>query len=111
MENRGNKLFTGHRFILPEFVKRLLETTEEVPVKPHLNEEAQAEIEQRIRDALATGDLVRLMVYTDQGLEDKVGVIKAVSMTTREIKVEIAGGKIWVKLEDVMGVTEGYQEF
>ncbi|MHB1419226.1 MAG: YolD-like family protein [Bacillota bacterium] len=71
MEDRGNKLYTGHRIILPEFRKRLLETTEKETAKPHLDEEAQAEIEQRINAALATGDIIRVMVYTGQGNEER----------------------------------------
>ncbi|MHB1126934.1 MAG: hypothetical protein ACYC2T_08240 [Bacillota bacterium] len=66
--DRGNKLYTSHRIILPEFRRRLLETTEEETAKPPLDVEAQAEIEQRINAAVVTGDIVRVMVYTDPSM-------------------------------------------
>ncbi|MHB1421444.1 MAG: YolD-like family protein [Bacillota bacterium] len=72
--------------------ERLLDISGDIPVKPHLDEEAQAEIEQRINAALATRDIVRVMGYTDQGLVERVGVITAVSLATREIKMETADG-------------------
>ncbi|MHB1127092.1 MAG: YolD-like family protein [Bacillota bacterium] len=104
MKDRGNKLYEGHRFILPEFKKRMVKTTEPVPVKPHLDYEALVEIELLIRLALARGDIVRVKVWTGKGIEEKVGLIVVVDMATKQMKMETAGGRLWVKYDNVTGI-------
>ncbi|QKG84583.1 YolD-like family protein [Kroppenstedtia pulmonis] len=76
---RGNKLWEGHRMILPEHVDRYQKSRRKRYVAPIPDEQQMEEWNRIIQDGKQTGQRLRWQVFNEEGtywIEGRVGRIR-----------------------------------
>lgn len=111
IENRGNKLWHGSRFILPEHRDAMLEADrrEALIDRSTLSEDKLEEINLILGEALHRGSIVTISVYDPRGIERISIVPKRIDTYTKTLKgVSPLGERtVSVSLDDILDVEIG----
>ncbi|OYD09464.1 YolD-like family protein [Paludifilum halophilum] len=102
--DRGNKLWEGHRMILPEHVEQYQESRQKQFVPPVLDEQQMEELNRTVRYAKESDRRLRWRVYNDQGpyeVEGRVGRIRPVQGW---VEVIADGGRIRIWISRLLDV-------
>lgn len=102
--NRGNKLWEGHRMILPEHRTRLLER-ESLPYSaPVMTEDMQEEIEFRVQEAMVHRKALRFVVGESDGEHTVEGRVVAYKPDTRSLQICNEWGKFLLPIQNIVRV-------
>lgn len=108
-DDRGNKLWEGHRMILPEHRRAMMDQEYEqlhfVP-RPALGEDKLAEMSETIGAAMAKGRLVTVQIYKRYGPRAVTLLPKYFDEATRSLVglTQLGEGRVRLPQEDIIDV-------
>jgi hypothetical protein len=102
--NRGNKLWEGHRMILPEHRARMLESEITPYVVPMLHDDAQEEIEYRVQEAIVRRQPLRLIVGESDGEHTVEGRVVSYRTETRSLQIHNEWGRFQIPIQNIVRV-------
>jgi hypothetical protein len=106
IRDRGKMKWQG-AFFMPEHVKMLgdLRTDYYRTAKPQLDEYQLEEFDERICEAMAVNQPVKITVWDEGFTSDMIGKIHYVDPLTKQVRLEVAEGEFeYVKFEDIIYV-------
>jgi hypothetical protein len=106
IRDRGKMKWQG-AFFMPEHVKMLgdLRTDYYRTAKPQLDEYQLEEFDERICDAMAANQPIKITVWDAGFTTDIIGKIHYVDPITKQIRIEVGGRKFkYVRFEDIISV-------
>ena len=100
--DRGNKLWDGHRFLLP--VRRNKSWAEKpAPIpRPILDEQHLLRMDQTLQEAIDSGFQVRIKVYDPRRIRIYEGCVRGVA--ARRLVVETDRGLVQIPMSDVLEI-------
>ncbi|MBL0387250.1 YolD-like family protein [Tumebacillus sp. ITR2] len=102
--NRGNKLWEGHRMILPEHRARMLQHEVESYVVPVLHEDASEDIEYRVQEAMIRRQLLTIVVGEQDGEHTVEGRIVSYRTETRSLQIHNEWGRFQIPIQNIVRV-------
>jgi hypothetical protein len=102
--NRGNKLWEGHRMILPEHRARLLERDTVPYSAPTLAEDMQEEIEYRVQEAMVNRKALTFVVGEPDGEHTVAGRVVGYKPDTRSLQICNEWGKFLLPIQNIVRV-------
>jgi len=101
---RGNKLWEGHRMILPEHRTRMIEQELAPYVAPVLYEEAQEEIEHQVQEAIRTSQSLRLVIGEPDGEHTVEGHVIGFRSENRSLQIRNEWGRFQIPIQNIVRV-------
>ncbi|HEU4963164.1 MAG TPA: YolD-like family protein [Bacilli bacterium] len=102
--NRGNKLWEGHRMILPEHRARLLEREIPTFVAPILTEDHLEEIEYRVQEAMQTQQPLTFVVGETDGEHTVAGQVVGYRNETQSLQITNEWGRFHIPIGNIVRV-------
>jgi hypothetical protein len=101
---RGNKLWEGHRMILPEHRSRMLEQEAEPYVLPELLEDEREEIQYRILEAMLLKKPLTLVVGETDGEHTVEGCVVAFRSESQSLQIDNEWGRFHIPMQNIVRV-------
>lgn len=109
IHDRGNKLWHGSRFVLPEHREAMLvhDRREQQQERPSLEQDKLDEMNRQLSDALETGQPIGIILYKPYGSERMAIIPKRIDLAARMLRGTTAdeeGRSIAVSLDDLIDI-------
>lgn len=111
IHDRGNKLWHGSRFVLPEHREAMLvhDRLEQRQARPSLDQDKLEEMNRVLTGAMETGRSITVTVYKPYGNETIALIPKQIDFVSRKLKAVVADDTerlLTVPLDDLIDIGE-----
>ncbi|SDW31361.1 YolD-like protein [Marininema mesophilum] len=110
--HRGNKLWEGHRIILPQHEDALWEKRrhQEEIIPPKIDEDELEQMSRRIGWAMEEERPILLTIAGKYGAETFCGFIERIAFHEQRVKMRNGRDIRWIPFHSIIGVEEPYED-